>query len=108
MFGRTDSIEGLGPAASLEDAFTAPVGTVLGPLMIQGRDIVAKVTERSQADLTALPVEHDAILSQLKQKKAQDRNSLLMDGILAKLTSEGKVSVNQKEIQGMVASLRRK
>jgi len=45
---------------------------------------------------------------QLKQKKAQDRNMLLMDGILAKLTSEGKVVVNQKEIQNMVASLRQK
>ena len=46
--------------------------------------------------------------AQLKQKKAQDRNALLMDGILAKLTSEGKVTVNQKEIQNMVASLRQK
>jgi peptidyl-prolyl cis-trans isomerase D len=106
MFGRADSIDGLGPAASLEDAFTAPVGTVLGPLAIQARNVVAKVTERSQADLTALPVERENLLGQLKQKKAQDRNSLLMDGILAKLTSDGKVTVYQKEIQGMVASLR--
>jgi peptidyl-prolyl cis-trans isomerase D len=108
MVGRTDSIEGLGPASSMEDAFTAPAGTVLGPLAIQGRSIVAKVTEKAEADLTALPVEHDGILAQLKQKKAQDRNALLMDGILAKLTSEGKVTVNQKEIQNLVATLRRK
>jgi hypothetical protein len=58
--------------------------------------------------MAALPVEHDTLLAQLKQKKAQDRNSLLMDGILAKLTSEGKVTVNQKEIQNMVASMRQK
>ena len=105
-FGRADSIDGLGPAVSLEDAFTAPVGGILGPMTIQGRNIVAKVTERSQADLTALPVEHDTLMGQLKQKKAQERNALLMDGILAKLTSEGKVTVNQKEIQNMVAALR--
>jgi len=55
-----------------------------------------------------LPVEKDSILAQLKQKKAQDRNALLMDGILAKLTDEGKVTVHQKEIQSMVASLRQK
>jgi peptidyl-prolyl cis-trans isomerase D len=108
LFGRADSIDGLGPAASMEDAFTAPVGGVLGPITVQGRNIVAKVTEKADADLTALPVEHDALLSQLKQKKAQDRNALLMDGILAKLTSEGKVTVNQKEIQNMIATLRRK
>ena len=82
-FGRADSVEGLGPAASLEDAFTTPLDGVLGPLAIQGRNIVAKVTEKSAADLTALPVERDSLLAQLKQKKAQDRNALLMDGILA-------------------------
>ena len=108
MFGRTDSIEGLGPAASLDEAFTSPVGAVVGPLTIQGRNVVAKVTEKAEADLTALPVEHDGLMAQLKQKKAQDRNALLMDGILAKLTSEGKVTVNQKEIQSLVASMRQK
>ena len=106
VFGRADSIEGLGPASSVEDVFSSPVGAVLGPMMIQTRNVVAKVTEKSEADLTALPVEHDGLLAQLKQRKAQDRNSLLMDGILAKLTSDGKVTVNQKEIQSMVATLR--
>jgi len=107
-FGRPDSIDGLGPAASLGDAFATPLGGVLGPLPIQGRAIVAKVIEKSDADMAALPVEHDTLLTQLKQKKAQDRNALLMDGILAKLTSEGKVTVHQKEIQNMLASMRQK
>jgi len=108
MFGRVDSIDGLGPAATLEDAFSAPVGGVLGPLMIQGRNVVARVAEKADADMAALQVEHDTILQSLKQKKAQDRNALMMDGILAKLTSEGKVTVNQKEIQNLVATLRQK
>jgi len=107
-FGRADSVEGLGPAASLEDAFSTPLNGVLGPLSIQGRSIVARITEKNEADLAALPVEHDSLLAQLKQKKAQERNALLMDGILDKLTSEGKVVVNRKEIQTMVASLRQK
>jgi hypothetical protein len=108
MFGRVDSIDGLGPASSLEDAFGLPDGGVVGPIVIQGRNVVARVAEKSAADLAALPVEHDSLLSQLKQKKAQERNALLMDGILARLTSEGKVTVNQKEIQNLVASLRQK
>ena len=108
VFGRADSIDGLGPAASVEDAFSTPLGGVLGPMQVQGRSIVAKITEKTEADMTSLPVEHDPLLAQLKQKKAQDRNSLLMDGILEKLTSEGKVTVNQKEIQNMVASMRQK
>lgn len=108
MFGRADSVEGLGPAAALGDVFATPAGGVLGPIPVQGRSIVAKVTDKADADLTSLPVEHDTLLAQLKQKKAQDRASLLMDGILAQLTSEGKVKVNQKEIQNLVASLRQK
>jgi hypothetical protein len=107
-FGRADSIDGLGPVGPLEDAFTAPVGGILGPVAIQGRSIVAKVMEKTPADMTALPVEHDSLLGQLKNKKAQERNSLLMDGILAKLTSDGTVKVNQKEIQAMVAQMRLK
>ena len=108
VFGRADSIDGLGPASALEDAFSVPLGGVLGPVPVQGRSIVAKVTEKTEADLLALPVERDTLLNQLKQKKAQERNALLMDGILEKLTSEGKVTVNQKEIQNMVAAMRRK
>jgi peptidyl-prolyl cis-trans isomerase D len=108
VFGRADSIDGLGPAASVEDAFSTPLGGVLGPMQVQGRSIVAKITEKTEADMTSLPVEHDTLLAQLKQKKAQDRNALLMDGILEQLTSEGKVTVNQKEIQNMVASMRQK
>jgi peptidyl-prolyl cis-trans isomerase D len=108
VFGRADSIDGLGPATALEDAFSVKLGGVLGPVPVQGRSIVAKVTEKTEADLLALPVERDTLLTQLKQKKAQERNALLMDGILEKLTSEGKVTVNQKEIQNMVAAMRRK
>src|SRR6185437_6174353 len=67
-FGPADSIDGLGPAAAVDGAFTTPLGGILGPTPIQGRNIVAKVTEKSAADLTALPVEHDTLLAQLKQK----------------------------------------
>src|SRR5665213_78093 len=47
LFGRADSIDGLGPASALGDIFTAKVGNVVGPILIQGRQIVAKVTEKS-------------------------------------------------------------
>jgi hypothetical protein len=77
-------------------------------MQIQGRNVVARVAEKAAADMTALPIEHDSILQSLKQKKAQERIALLQDGILAKLTSEGKVTVNQKEIQNLVATLRQK
>jgi peptidyl-prolyl cis-trans isomerase D len=98
-FGRADSIEGLGPASTLYDAFTKPVGTVLGPVDVSGRKVVAKMIERTPADLTALPVERDAIMRDLKQKKASERNKFLMDSIMAKLTEQGKVKLHPAEIQ---------
>ena len=108
IFGRADSMDGLGPAATLEDAFSAPEGGRARSAVDSGAQYRGQGNGKVRADMTALPVEHDTIVAQLKQKKAQDRNALLMDGILAKLTSEGKVTVNQKEIQNLVATLRQK
>src|SRR5262249_16664763 len=107
-FGRADSIDGLGPASLLEDAFTKPTGEVLGPTMISARNVVAKVAEKTPADLTALPVEHDAILQEIKKRKADQRATMLMDSIVAKLADEGKVVINRKNLQAVVAGFRQK
>jgi peptidyl-prolyl cis-trans isomerase D len=107
-FGRADSIEGLGPATAVYDAFVKPVGTILGPIEISQRNVVVKVIEKTPADLTALPVERDAILQELKVKKAGERSNLLMDSILTKLMAEGKVVVHYPEIQRAMATYRTK
>ena len=105
-FGRTDAVEGLGEAVYLQDAFTAPVGTILGPTFIQGRMVVSRVLAKTPANMAALPAEHDAMLHEIKRKKATDVNDLLMDSILADLERRGKVKVFRKEIQQMLASNR--
>jgi len=103
-FGRADSIDGLGPASYLLDAFTKPVGSVLGPVMVTQRNVVAKVIEKTPADRTALPVEREALMHDLKQRKGQERANFLMDSILTNLTAEGKVKVHYPEIQRITAS----
>lgn len=105
-FGRNDSVEGLGLASYVSAAFTSPTGTVLGPLPIQGKQIIAKVVSQTAADMAALPAERETLLNAIKGKKAIERNQLLMDSILTKLTNEGKVKVHRDVIQKIMASFR--
>jgi hypothetical protein len=62
------------------------------------------VIEKTPADRTALPVEREALMHDLKQRKGQERANFLMDSILTNLTAEGKVKVHYPEIQRITAS----
>ena len=100
FFGRADAVEGLGQAVFVEDAFSKPEGTILGPTMIRDKNeyVVYKVTGKMGADPLALAAEKDAIANELKQKKADERNKLMLDSITSKLLAEGKMKRNDKEI----------
>jgi peptidyl-prolyl cis-trans isomerase D len=106
-FSRSDSVEGLGPAVYVEDAFSKPAGTVMGPLMIQGKDIVYKIVGRTEANMANFAAERDQLLNAIKQRKAKDEYDLLMDSILTKLTDEGKVKVHRDAIQKLIGTYRR-
>ena len=66
-FSINDSIEGLGTASYLADAFTKPVGTILGPTVVQGRTVIARVTGKTPANMAALGAEHDTMLNEIKR-----------------------------------------
>jgi hypothetical protein len=106
-FSRSDSVEGLGPAVYVEEAFSKPAGTVLGPSMIQGKDIVYKIIGRTEANMANFPAEREQLVFAIKQRRAKDQYDLLMDSILTKLTEEGKVKVHRDAIQKLVGSFRR-
>jgi peptidyl-prolyl cis-trans isomerase D len=105
-FSINDSIEGLGTASYMADAFTKPIGTILGPTVVQGRTVIAKVTGKIPANMAALVAEHDTLLGEIKNRKARERNDLIMDSILNKLVDEGKVKVYRDEIQKLLAAFR--
>jgi peptidyl-prolyl cis-trans isomerase D len=107
-FIHDDAVEGLGSAVYVEDAFTKPVGSVLGPTMIQGRNVVSKVLARDEADPSLLAGEREAIVLKLKQEKAQQRNTLFMDSIFSKLAAEGKAKMYPDAIARVTASYREK
>ncbi len=100
------AIEGLGSATSLAEAFSKPVGSVLGPLNIVGQQVIAKVTDKVAADAALLTTQREQIVLTLKQKKGNERKDLFQDSILAKLLKEGKVKKHNDTIKRVIAAYR--
>ncbi len=107
-FGRTDSVEGLGGANSVKDAFVKPVGTILGPVDVIGRDVIYKVVARNEADMAGLAAEKETIRSTLRQEKAVERLSLFTDSIRSKLTAEKKLKVNTDLVVKIATALKQR
>lgn len=105
-FTSDGAIEGLGSAQYFGDVFTKPVGTVVGPVNVAGQIVVAKSTAKTPPDMSQLASQREAILMQLKQKKAIERRELFADSVLTRLIREGKVKRHQATIQRLVASYR--
>jgi len=106
-FGLTDSLPGIGPAVFLQDAFTKGTGAVIGPTVIQGRTVVAKVISKTEADMAGLAADRPALLAGLKGARAQQTNRLWMDSIVRDLTESGDLVVNKAAIQQVVSQLTR-
>ena len=106
LFSHADSVEGLGSAVYFEDAFKQPVGTVIGPSNIMGRNVVYKVIDQQKVDPSKLVAERQTILDQLKRRKAQMANALFMDSVVSRLVAEGKVKINRDAIKQLEASFR--
>jgi len=102
---RAGAIEGLGSAGMLPDAFTKPVGSIIGPNQIAADSkVVWKLVEKIPADLLGLPSQRVAIRDQIKGQKGQARNSLFEEGVRDALTKEGKIKVHQDVIDRLLAS----
>jgi peptidyl-prolyl cis-trans isomerase D len=106
FFTRSGAAEGIGSAALLLGVFDKPVGTVFGPLSAGNLTVVGKVAGRQDADLSKFPQEREAIVMQLKGKKAVDRGNLLQDSILTELIQRGKVKKHQTVIDRLIAQYR--
>jgi peptidyl-prolyl cis-trans isomerase D len=105
-FTHTDSVEGLGQAAFVGDAFTKPVGSVVGPVVVQGRNVVFKILDQQHPDPSKLTQERAAILDQLKKRKAISQNSLFLDSVYTQLVADGKVKKYPAAIKRLIASFR--
>jgi peptidyl-prolyl cis-trans isomerase D len=106
-FGPNDSVEGLGQAAYVKEAFTHPVGSIIGPTKIMDRNIIYKVTARLEPDMAAFAAEKESIRSTIRQQRANERWNLFMDSVTSKLTSDGKLKVNKDLVLKLAAALKR-
>jgi peptidyl-prolyl cis-trans isomerase D len=102
-FGHVDSVEGLGPATYVSDAFKLPVGSVIGPVMIQDRNVVYKVLAKETADPKNFAQERESLLLSLKQQKARAQYDLLLDSIVSKLRADKKMKIHPEAMQRLAA-----
>ena len=107
QFGPADSVEGLGQAVYVKEAFTKGVGAVVGPLDVMGRDIVYQVAAKTPADMAAFAAEKETIRGTIRQQRANERLNLFMDSVTTKLRAEGKLKVNNDLVLKLAQALKR-
>jgi len=105
-FTRTGTVDGLGPATYVVEAFGRPDGAVFGPVAGGGATVVAKVLTHVQADLSQLPEQRVQIRDEIKGQKGRDRNSLFDAGLKDSLVKEGKIKYHNDVIGRLLASFR--
>ncbi|HEV2201220.1 MAG TPA: peptidyl-prolyl cis-trans isomerase [Bryobacteraceae bacterium] len=105
-FGVNDSVEGLGPASYVLDSFLKPVGAVIGPVVVQGRNIVYKIVSRVSPDIKDYANERETELANLKKQKAKDEYDLIMDSVMAQLRADKKIVVHPDTLKKLAATYR--
>lgn len=105
-FDRQGAIEGLGAANYLADAFSKPVGTLVGPVTMPDARVVAKVAGRQEADLSKLAEQRNGIREELKTRKMRERSALFEAGVREQLIKDGKIKINQEVVSRLTANYR--
>lgn len=98
-----DSITGLGPAAELPDIFIKPVNSVIGPVSVEGRNIIYKIVNRQTPDPNNFSNERDAAVQELKQQKARTMYGLFQDSLMEQARQDGKLKIHQNAIHQLTA-----
>ena len=103
-FARSGSVEGLGSATYLQEAFSRPDGTVLGPISVPDGMVVARVIQHIPADMSKLPEQAASIRDEVKNQKARDREALFADGVRDALIKQGKIKIHQPVIKRLISN----
>lgn len=86
---RTATIEGIGQVGSaIPDAFTKPVGSIIGPFAVVGGRGVAKLAAKTAADMADFPAQSSTIRDELRQQKERERATLFEDGLKTRLQQD--------------------
>lgn len=105
-FDRNGTIDGVGSATLLPDAFSKPLGTFIGPITADNNRVVAKIVEQKQPDMAAYATQRAAIRDEIKSRRARERNTIFEGALTQKLKDEKKVKINQEVINRITANFK--
>ncbi|HTX35967.1 MAG TPA: peptidyl-prolyl cis-trans isomerase [Bryobacteraceae bacterium] len=94
----------LGSAAYVQEGFTKPVGTLLGPITTPDSTVVVKVVAHIEPDMSKLPAARAQLLDEIKRQRAQDRATLFDAGVRNQLVKDGKIKVHQDVMMRLINS----
>lgn len=106
FFTRAGAVEGAGSATYFSDAFTKPVGSIIGPINTGTANVVAKVVEKQMPAEALFAAQRQNIVDELKGKQALECLQLIEDSILQKLVGKGVVKIHQATINRMLSRYR--
>jgi peptidyl-prolyl cis-trans isomerase D len=93
---------GMGSAAYVQEGFSKPDGTLLGPIATPDATVVAKVLAHVDPDMSKLPAERVQLRDQIKRQQANDRATLFDAGVRDQLIKEGKIKVHQDVVTRLI------
>ncbi len=103
-FNRAGSVEGIGSASYVQEAFARPDGTLFGPVSATDGILVGKVVSHIPPDMSKLAEQRNSIRDDIKTQKARDRNTLFEAGLRQSLVKEGKIKYHEDAIKRLIAS----
>lgn len=103
-FGPDGAADGIGPGTTVIEGFVKQVGELFGPVAAADQRFICKVAARTDPDLSKLAQERQAILTELKGRKARERSELFIDSIRTRLIREGKVKINDEVVRRLASA----
>jgi peptidyl-prolyl cis-trans isomerase D len=102
-FDRAGTVEGLGSASYVQEAFGLADGATFGPVATTDATVVGRVVAHIAADISKLPEQRVAIRDDLKSRKGRDRNNLFQEGLREALIKQGKIKYHQDVIKRLIS-----
>lgn len=104
---RQGAIESVGTASSVTDAFSKPLGSLLGPQSVTGGRLVAKIVGKTPANMAEAAAQSVTLRNEIRQQRSRDRAQLFQEGLKDRLKADGKLKVFQDVITRIVQSYQR-
>jgi peptidyl-prolyl cis-trans isomerase D len=101
-FTRSGTVEGLGSASYLQEAFSRPDGTTLRPISVPDGMVVARVIQHIPADMSKLSEQAASIRDDVRNQKERDRETLFAEGVRDALIKQGKIKVHQPVLKRLI------